>query len=109
MAEEYAPGTFNLGYDSISGTLTKMHITTDQKLVFEDIVNIDQIAAQNKADRDAISNTEKLPDGMVRVASLPMMVYFDLQKRGILQDKTALRKWLKSDEALPFRTHRITS
>lgn len=109
MSEEYAPGSFNLGYDSISGTLTKMHITTDQKLVFEDVVNIDQIAAQNKADREAISNTAKLPDGMVRVASLPMLVYFDLKKRGILEDKMALRKWLKSEEAVPFRTHRITS
>jgi hypothetical protein len=109
MAEEYAPGSFNLGYDSVSGTLTKMHITTDQKLVFEDIVQIDQIAAQNKADRDAISNTERLPDGMVRVASLPMMVYLELQQKGILKDKAALRRWLKSEAAAPFRTHRITS
>ena len=92
MAEEYAPGSFNLGYDSVSGTLTKMHITTDQKMVFEDVVNIDGIAEQNKAIRDSISNTERLPDGMVKVASLPMMVYLELQQKGILKDKMAFRK-----------------
>ena len=109
MAEEYAPGSFNLGYDSVSGTLTKMHITTDQKMIFEDVVNIDGIAEQNKAIRNSISNTERLPDGMVKVASLPMMVYLELQQKGILKDKAAFRKWLLSDAAAPYRNHRITS
>lgn len=109
MAEEYAPGSFNLGYDEVSGTLTKMHITTDQKLIFEDTVNIDGLAEKNKSIRNEISNTSKLPDGMVKVASLPMMVYLELQKKGILKDKVALRKWLRSEAAAPFRTHRITS
>jgi len=109
MAEEYAPGSFVLGHDSLTGTTTKMHVTTDQKLVFEDTVQIDRIAEQNKAARDAISKTDRLPDGMVRVASLPMVVYLELQQKGILKDKTALRKWLNSEAAAPYRTHRITS
>lgn len=46
---------------------------------------------------------------MVKVASLPMMVYLDLQKRGILGDKAAMRKWLASEEAEPYRTHWIKS
>ena len=109
MAEDYAPGSFDLSYDSVSGTLQKMHITPDQKLIFESTVNIDDIAERNKFDRDNISRTERLPDGMVRVASLPMLIYQDLKQRGILDDKTALRKWLQSDEARPFRTHWVAS
>jgi hypothetical protein len=109
MSEEYAPASFNLSYDSLTGTLEKMHVTTDQKLIFESTVEIDGIAEKNKFDRDNISRNERLPDGMVRVASLPMLIYQDLKKRGILDDRTALRKWLKSEEATPFRTHWVAS
>ena len=109
MAEEYLPGSFDLSYDSHSGTLQKMHITNDQKLIFESTVQIDDLAERNKFDRDNLSRNEKLPDGMVRVASLPMLIYQDLKKRGILDDKAALRKWLQIEEARPFRTHWVAS
>jgi len=109
MSEEYLPGSFDLSYDSHSGTLQKMHITNDQKLIFESTVQIDDLAERNKFDRDNLSRNEKLPDGMVRVASLPMLIYQDLKKRGILDDKAALRKWLQTEEARPFRTHWVAS
>jgi hypothetical protein len=109
MSEEYLPGSFDLSYDAHSGTLQKMHITNDQKLIFESTVNIDDLAERNKFDRDSISRNEKLPDGMVRVANLPMIVYHDLKRRGILDDKKAIRKWILSEEARPFRTHWVTS
>lgn len=109
MAEEYRPAEFVLGSDSLTGTVTKMHITTDQKLVFEDTVQIDALGERNQTIRNEISRNEKLPDGMVKVASLPMMVYLDLRKRGILGDKAALRRWLQTEEARPYRTHWMTS
>jgi hypothetical protein len=109
MAEEFAPGSFDLAYDSLTGTLQKMTITPDQKLVFESTVEIDGLAERNKFDRDNLSRNERLPDGMVRVASLPMLIYQDLKQRGILDDRAALRKWLQSDEARPFRTHWVAS
>lgn len=108
MKNEHAPGSFILGYDELSGTLDKMHITTDNKTVFESIVNIDSIAEQNKMERDSVSKTEKTGD-MVKVASLPMMVYLDLRSRGIIGDRTAMKKWLASDEAAPYRTHWMKS
>lgn len=108
MKEEYAPGSFNLGYDDFTGTLTKMHINHDGVMQFEDSVNIDAIAEQAKQERNEVSKTTKSGD-MVKVASLPMMVYLDLTKRGILRDKSEMRKWLASDEALPYRTHWMKS
>lgn len=109
MAEEFAPGSFILSSDSLTGTVQKMHFTTDNKIVLETTAHIDEIAERAKAARNEISRTEKLPDGMVRVASLPMLVYLELKKKGILQDRTALRKWLASEEAQPFRTHWVAS
>lgn len=109
MAEDFAPGSFDLAYDSLTGTRQKMHFTTDNKIVLESTVDVSGLAEHNKAVRDNISKNEKLNDGMVKVASLPMMVYLDLQKRGILGDKAAMRKWLASEEAEPYRTHWIKS
>lgn len=106
--EEYAPGTFDLGYDHLTQTRQKMVITPEGKLAFESKTNIDQIAEVNQAIRNEIVRSEKNGD-MIKVASLPMTVYFDLKKRGILGDKIAMKKWLKSEEATPYRTHWMTS
>jgi hypothetical protein len=109
MAENFAPGSFDLAYDGLTGTRQQMHFTTDNKIVLETTVEIDEIAERNKAIRNEISRTDKLPDGMVKVASIPMVLYMDLKQRGILGDKAALRKWLATDEAAPYRTHWMTS
>jgi hypothetical protein len=108
MADEYAPASFNLAYDSLTGTLQKMHITSDQKLVFETTCEIDTIAERARAEMNETSRTQKSGD-MVKVASLPMMVYLDLKQRGILDDRPAMRKWLSSEEAQPYRTHWMKS
>lgn len=49
---------------------------------------------------------EKRPrgDGMRMVASLPLQVYHDLQQRGILRDKKALKAWLNDPDNRFFRT-----
>ena len=108
MADEYAPASFNLAYDSLTGTLQKMHITSENKLVFETTCEIDSIAERAKAEMNETSRTQKSGD-MVKVASLPMMVYLDLAQKGILRDRAAMRKWLSSEEALPYRTHWMKS
>lgn len=108
MAEEYAPASFKLSYDSLTGTLQKMHITPDQRLVLESTCDTGVLPDYNKAQMDETSRTQRSGD-MVKVASLPMMVYLDLQQKGILRDKAAMRKWLASEEARPWRTHWMKS
>lgn len=108
MAEDYAPGSFVLGRDGFTGTVTKMHINHDGVMHFEDSIEIDSIAEQARQERNDASRTAKQGD-MVKVASLPMLVYLDLTRRGILRDRTEMRKWLASDEALPYRTHWMKS
>jgi hypothetical protein len=108
MADEYAPASFLLSYDSLTGTRQNFHVTSDQKLVLETTCNIDAIAERAQAERNESSRTQKSGD-MVKVASLPMMVYLDLKQRGILDDRPAMRKWLSSEEAQPYRTHWMKS
>jgi hypothetical protein len=108
MAEEFAPGSFSLGGDEFTGSMTKMHITPDGKMHIENIYNVDPIAEQAKVERNEVSRTAKTGD-MVKVASLPMHVYLELLQRGIIGDKMAMRRWLQSDEAQPWRTHWMAS
>lgn len=57
----------------------------------------------NLARRNATKRRDRWGLGK-HVAELPMVVYLDLQKRGILDDPQAFARWLDSDAALPFRT-----
>lgn len=41
---------------------------------------------------------------MTRVASVPMNVYFDLKKRGIIDDPKKLRAWLNDRDNRFYRT-----
>jgi hypothetical protein len=108
MAEEFAPGSFDLGGDEFTGSMTKLHITPDGKMHIENIYNVDPIAEQAKAERNEVSRTAKTGD-MVKVASLPMHVYLELLQRNVIGDKPAMRRWLASDEAAPYRTHWMAS
>jgi hypothetical protein len=39
-----------------------------------------------------------------QVASIPLNIYYDLKKRGILDDKKKLRAWLNDPDNRAFRT-----
>lgn len=104
MPEHFSPGSFLLDVDEMSGSVQKMHVTTDNKIVIESTVDITRLADQNKELRNSVSRVERVGD-FVRVGRLPMQVYLDLRKRGILRDRAEMRRWLLSDEALPYRTH----
>jgi hypothetical protein len=81
-----------------------MHVDTDGKMHFTSETQIDAIAEANISERNDISRTTKSGD-MVRVARIPMSVHLDLMQRGILRDNIAMRRWLKSEEAAPYKTH----
>lgn len=104
MAEHFAPGSFLLDVDEMSGSVQKLHVTTDNKIVLESEVDITRLADQNKEMRNSVSRAERVGD-FVRVGRMPMQVYLDLRRRGILRDRAEMRRWLLSDEALPYRTH----
>jgi hypothetical protein len=41
---------------------------------------------------------------MHKVGSIPMSIYHELQKQGILQDEKRLKKWLNDPDNRVFRT-----
>tara|TARA_R110000868_G_scaffold331684_1_gene592672 strand:+ start:26 stop:352 length:327 start_codon:yes stop_codon:yes gene_type:complete len=108
MAEDFAPGSFDLNYDPVDKTAQRLHFTTDNKMILETVTDITELAEENAAIRADVSKTGRVGD-MVRVARLPMSVYIELSQRGVTQDKKAMKSWLASDEGLPYRTHWMTS
>jgi hypothetical protein len=40
-----------------------------------------------------------------KVASIPLALYFDLKKQGIIDDQARFKKWLNDRDNLVFRTH----
>jgi len=50
---------------------------------------------------------EIMPHGVNKLAArLPMIVYEDLQRRGILDDEDDFKRWLNGPEAAPWRIWR---
>jgi hypothetical protein len=55
----------------------------------------------------AVSNEvgKRFGQNMTHVASLPPIVYWDLKRKGILDDSKAFKRWLNDPENRFFRTH----
>lgn len=77
-------------YDNETDTAT---ITAEQK--------IENILEANKA---AYNERGGKWEDMTHVAQIPMVVYVELKKKGILNDQEALRRWLNDSENRFFRT-----
>jgi len=64
--------------------------------------NVDDVVEENKQlYNDAPTNWN---DDWNRVAQIPMVVYWDLKRKGILDDQVALKRWLNDPENRFFRT-----
>lgn len=84
-------------YDDASDTFT---IQTTQ--------DASSIVALNKAHQaEFTSGRDRWGDGFdhrTKVASIPLNIYMDLQKRGTLRDPVAFKRWLNDPDNLAFRT-----
>lgn len=76
------------------------HATDDFHI--ETIIDATDVIEQNKA---LANESVGLGDGEFnKVASIPMALYFDLKKQGIIDDQARLRRWLNERDNRLFRT-----
>lgn len=93
----------SLGYDPASGLEQVMHVDEDTgDITLEDRQNVSALVEVNKA--FANEDPGNWRADMHRVASIPMSIFYDLKRRGILDDDKALRKWLNDPDNRVFRT-----
>lgn len=91
-----------LSYDPVLGIKRTFHWddTTDEFLIQTQQDTTDIVEANKAAYNDA-------PDrwgDFTRVASIPISLYFDLKKKGIVDDDKAMKRWLEDPSNRFFRT-----
>lgn len=93
----------NFDYDPVNGVRQRLVIDNDGGFHIESTQDDSHIRQYAHESRGDYSRNERLGDN-VKVGSLPMLVLYDLIKRGIWQDPDRRRKWWNSIEAAPYRT-----
>ncbi len=90
--------------DPETQTETWHHYDPDtDKVTLEVRQVVDHIAESNEAERNSYSSFDKFGE-MRKVASIPLNVYYDLKRKGIIDDPAEFKKWLNSSENKIFRT-----
>lgn len=90
--------------DAVTGATTLYHFDhADDSFTYERIEDYQPVTDQNTRIHNSRTDANWRGD-MHLVASLPMALWFDLKKKGILDDDKALRRWLNARENQLFRT-----
>lgn len=95
-------------YDPLTLTRKTFHYdeSVDAKnFVIETVQDAAPIIAANKEEFN--QTHAKLGAGkedFVKVASIPMNIYMELRKKGIVQDPAAMKRWLNDPDNRFFRT-----
>lgn len=73
------------------------------EFAIQTIVDVEPLIESNKARFNA--HDERTPFGdMPMVASIPNVIWFELEKQGITRDPKRLKKWLNDPDNAAFRT-----
>ena len=89
--------------DPLTGTTRYWHVKDNGEFVIETKQQISGIAESNKRSF-ADTDTKARYGDMAKVASIPLNVYYELKRQGIVDDPKAMKKWLNDPDNRAFRT-----
>ena len=92
----------HLDFDPVMRTKHTFHEEGDEYVV-DSAHDVTEIIEANKASMAVHDEHERWGD-ISRVASIPMALYMQLQKEGIVDDEKAFKRWLNDPENWYFRT-----
>lgn len=85
-----------------TGIVTSFHYDADKdEAIIQKSQDVSAIIEANKAEFNAAP--ERWGEWS-KVGSIPLSVYYELERKGILQDQKALAKWLNDPDNRAFRT-----
>jgi hypothetical protein len=90
--------------DSETQIDTILHGTPEGGIIIEQRQEAQDIKDLNRAMYNAMDERTRWADNHNKVASLPLVVFFELKRKGILDDQKAFRKWLNDSDNRYFRT-----
>jgi hypothetical protein len=88
--------------DPTMGKTETFHWLGDGKFAIETQQDVTDLVEQNRAIFN--ENTNGFRGEMHRVASIPLVLYWDLKKQGIIDDPERLKRWLNDPDNVYFRT-----
>jgi hypothetical protein len=91
--------------DPIAGVRRIFHPSADgETFTIETQQDVSDLIDLNKAKFNQFDERTPWRGDLHQVGSIPMSLYFDLKKKGILDDQKALRKWWNDRDNAAFRT-----
>lgn len=98
-----ASGSHLIDVDPITGKRRVLHYdAVEDKFTVETVQPVDDLIASNKALFNEAP--ERMGGEMIRVASIPLNIYFQLKQEGVIDDPARLKKWLNDPDNRAFRT-----
>lgn len=92
--------SWHVNYNPWTNVETRFHTADDGKFGIETIDhNLTAKVEENKAQRNEIESK----GDFWHIASIPPTVWLDLKRRGIADDKIALRRWLDDPDNRVFK------
>ena len=88
-------------HDAMTGTTSYWHVKDNGEYAIENVQDVSAIVDQNK--RQLNDTSGKFGD-VAKVASIPLSVYYELKKQGIVDDPVAFKRWLNDPDNRAFRT-----
>ena len=92
-------------HDPMTGITKYWHDNQVGTVTIESDQDVKAIMEANQFGRKEMDKHTKWGE-MSRVASIPLTLYYELQKKGILDDQAAMKKWLNDPDNELFRTRK---
>ena len=93
-----------LSKNAEAGITQLWHEHDDGSVTIETKQDLTDVTEDNKRTFNQIDERAGWAGDMHRVASIPMSIYYELQRKGIINDPTAMKKWLNDPDNRVFRT-----
>ena len=93
-----------LSQNKEAGITQLWHEHADGSVTIETKQDITDIIESNKATYNAVDGKANWKGDIHRIGSVPLSIYYDLQRRGILQDPKRLKAWVNDSANQVFRT-----
>ena len=91
--------------DPVTGVKKMWHYDGDKdEAIIETVVDATDVIEENKAAFNQIDEKAGWKGDMHKVASIPMALFYDLKKQGIIDDQARLKAWLNDPDNRFFRT-----
>jgi len=80
------------------------HDHDDGSVTIQTVQDVEDVAESNKQSFNQVDARANWNGDMHKVASIPMAIFYDLKRKGILDDPAAMKKWLNDSDNRVFRT-----